>query len=833
MSGARLVAIALAACVAAGLLVWSRSGGAPPLPALPDASTAAAPAAPAAAETAAAREAAVPARSTEATRVVQVRGRCLAAEDGSPVTAVVRIGADDGAPVEDPGSLAHRALASVAADAHGHFACLVPIEATIDLRVHAEAPGRAPAGARQPDVAPGGTWDLGDIRLVRTAAVRGEVVDATGAPVADVEVGFVMLGHEPPALQFRESHTAVTDALGAFAFAAPLAAGEWYVRAERTGALRTPRKVMVPRGGELVVRIEVERPDPALALRGKVVDRDGAPLAGVALSAYGEGARGSAVSGVDGTFVVPKGPPHFDRGQSGIELLASADGYEQASASKGQIAAWGCRDVVVVMRPTHDVVVRALDARGRAVWPFLLAVGRVAASGEAWQARSPARQRVGGDHVVLPHLPSGNYTLLLVPEDPSLATGPPVPFVVDEHASREVVVRVQDRCDVSLEVVDGTGAPVPDCTVELVASLLSRPADSTAVAPDLATIRRPTVPGPRQVAVAKANTDAAGRATLPAAPGSWLLRARCTTHRPEAQHIVVSQGGAQHRLVLVGAAFVRGRLVPGDVLPALGLGATRPERRLAVEAFAGKDRVARTEVAADGGFTLGPLPPAVVTLQLATWLAANDVSNGTMPHALGSIDGSAPGAVERTFDVAACAPATATGIVLWDGQPLRHGQFFLQRLEPEPRRSVRVPTDGEGRFRTLVPPGTLGAQLAIPSDPGPGHVSLPLDERWSVATGQAVDLRIHASPLERVLRLLAPDGAPLRRARVQLAAEGYQRPGSLTTDGDGRLVVPLAPYGAFVVTTKDAAGHELVARCAGPASAGGPVFEVQLAPAGR
>lgn len=758
---------------------------------------------------------------------VVVRGRCLAAEDDRALVAAVRIGADDGESVEALGALANAALAAARTDDDGRFVCLVPVSAVADLRVRAEAVERAPAGARERNLAPGSTWDLGDIRLVRAAAVRGFVVDATGAAVADAEVGLIMLAHEPPALQFCESHTTVSDARGAFAFAEPVAAGEWYVRVERTGALRTPRKLQLT-GEPVDVRIEVERPDPAQALHGIVVDEAGAPLAGVELSAYGEGARGRAVSRADGTFELAKGPPHFDRGEVGIELLATHVGHEQTSPRQNAVATWGRRDVKVVLRALADVVVRAVDARGVPVWPFALTIGKLGTGGETWSVRGPTSQRAGDGGVVLPRLPSGDYSLLLVPPEPALAVTGPVRLHVDAHSERELVVRVADRATLTVDVVDARGAPVPACTVELLQSLTADPPDAAQPAPDLAALRVPSAPGPRQVALAQGSTDAGGRAMLVSAPGPFLLRARCTTHQTAAQAVVVAPGGNEYRVVLTDAAVVFGRLQPLPLLPALGLGQARPERRLAVTASLGKQQVARAEVAADGTFTLGPLPAAVVALQLVTWLPANAVSNAVMPHALGEIDGARWGRSERTFDVAPFAPATATGIVSWDGQPLRHGQFFLRRLSPEPLRLVRVPTDGEGRFHTLVPPGTLSPTLAIPSDPGPGHVSLPLDDQHVVTAGGALELRVAAAPRSLRLRVLQPDAAPLASTRLLITSPGYQRPGGIATDAAGCVDVALAPYGTFTITAK-VGGVDCTGRVAGAAGAGGEVVDVLLA----
>jgi hypothetical protein len=835
MSAHRLVAFIAVLAAAIGFVLWTWPWTPTPAPTVPlptagDANGADP------TQTATPTRQAVPTsaeRAPDVVATVVVRGRCVAAEDGTPVAATVRVGNDDGAAVDQPGALATHALANATTDAGGNFVCAVPIAEPADLRVHATADGRAAASTRNLATSPGTTWDLGDIHLVRTARVRGEVVDTNGAPVPDVEVGLIMLGHEPPALQFLESHTAVTDTRGTFAFPSPIAVGEWYVRVERTGALRNPRKLQVEGAVDQNVRIEVERPDPALALRGRVVDPAGAPLAGVELSAYGEGARGSGVSGPDGTFVVPKGPPHFDRGQNGIDLQANAPGFELVSPGKGEIATWGRSDVVVVLRPLGDFVVRAVDARGALVWPFTVLVGKWSTSGATWHAQATSQQRPGTDHVVLPRLASGAYSLVLVPRDPLLATTAPVPFTVGEAAARELVVRVTERIAVPVEVVDESGAAIPGCTVELVSSLTATPADAKAAAPNLAAARVASAPGPRQIALASAVTDARGHATLAAGAGPWLLRARCATHRPVALPITATHTGIPQRVVLARAAAVHGRLVPVEVLSALGAQQTKAERRLAVVAVAGQEQVARAEVAADGTFVLGPLPPSAVVLQLSTWLAANPVANLTMPHTLGEVDGANTGRIDREYDVAPFAPATATGLVLWDGQPLRHGQFFLRRLRPEPARHVRVPTDGDGRFRTLVVPGEIGPQLAIPSDPGPGHVVVPLPERHAVGAGQSIELRIEARSRRLRLRLLQPDGSVLANARAQPVADGYQRPGTLATDAQGRTELAPAPYGPFRLTTKGSDGRELVADVDIATDAAADVVDVRFTPAAR
>lgn len=758
-----------------------------------------------------------------------VRGRCLADEDAAPLRALVQVAADDDS--ERASAAPAQPLVSVVAGDDGRFVAVVPLAATGDLRLFVQSPDRAAVGGRRRDAGPGGEWDVGDLHLVRTARVRGEVLDTGGAMVAGAEVMLVKIGQDAPEVTFRDSHVAISDARGAFVFADAVAAGEWYVRVDRTGGLRTPRKTQVPAGGEHVVPIEVERPDPALAIRGTVVDRLGAPLAGIRLSAYGEGARGSAVSEADGSFVLPKGPPHFDRGQAGVEVQARGDGLEQSSPTPEQRTAWGQHDVRVVMRPLTELVLRAVDARGQAVWPFTVLAGRLTANGEAWVPTSGARLRAAGDHLVLPGLESGAHSLLLPADDLASARTGPVHFVIGETSPRELVVHVPDPVAVRLELVDVAGAPVPRCTAQLVASLHQGAADAAAPAVELAALRRGTGRPVRQFVLATAISDADGLAVLLAPPGDWLLRTSATTHLPLVRTVAIRAASPPQRLVLEAAAVVHGRLVPVEVLPALGLHETKPERRLAVVARVGKNDVARAEVAADGTFELGPLPAGFASLRLASWLTANDVHGGLVTHALGDLDGAGAAVVQREYDVRAFAPATVTGQLVFDGMPVRNGQFFFRRVQPEPVMAVRVATDGDGAFRSLVPPGEFGVQLAIPSDPGPGHVILLRPERWSLTAGQSLSLRLEATPRRLRLRLLLAGGAPLANTRAMLQADGYERPGSLQTDAQGRLEVALAPYGAFRVQAKDGRGVDLVsAPCTFEPAAEVGVVDVLLTP---
>jgi hypothetical protein len=499
--------------------------------------------------------------------------------------------------------------------------------------------------------------------------------------------------------------------------------------------------------------------------------------------------------------------------------------------------AWGQREVVVVMQPLSAVTVRAVDARGERVTEFELLFGQLTGANKSWLDYSAAKvKRVDGG-VLLEDLRRGEHVLLLVPRDDALAVAGPERFVVGDSPPGEWTVRVQGRVALRVEAVDAAGAPVPGCDVDLLAGFGDAPADAALPWKRLRGVRSSALRGSRQVSIASGATDARGVASFSAPPGRFLLQASSRTHQPFAREVVVSASEPHVRIVLEAATVLRGRLVPHEALPGLGLAQSRPERRLAVVAritAAGAPRtrgreITRAEVGPDGTFTLGPLPPGVATLRLEGWIVCNEVHTGAVSHALGEIDAVGGRVIEREFEVAAFLPAEATGIVLLDGVPVADGQFFLRRLKPEPLVSVRVATGKDGRFRTLVAPGVIAPQLAIPSQPGPGHVILPLPDRWTFSAGEARELRIEGRTRRLRLLVRGNDGEPLRKRRVRIEAGDFQRPGSLATDAEGVVEIDVAPPAGFTVHVSNDPGPELSSQpLQVPAGEGAASLEVKL-----
>lgn len=651
------------------------------------------------------------------------------------------------------------------------------------------------------------------------ARVYGTVTDSGGEGVARAVVLLVRQGQSAsPASQ----HRATTDARGAFAVAEPVAPGEWFLMVYGTGGLRAPRKTVVPEAGEHELRIEVERPDPAQAITGRVVDSAGVPLGDIEVRAEGEGSLSRALSREDGMFTLQRGPPSMDRGGRGVLVTAIAPAREQVMPVP--VVAWGQRDVAVVLRPLASVVVRAFDARGAVVGDFDVLCGRIRPASDvlAHDGPGPVVQAADGS-VLQTGLPTGEHVLIVRPRDSSLAPGGPLEFAVAGEATpRELRVTVPDRTAVVVHVVDEKGRGIANCQVALLLPVARAPVEPALPAPELAGLAVPGLPYLRQVALTATTTDADGMARVAIGSGTCWLSVRSTTHLPSLTEVIVAPGGANLRVVVTAATVLHGRLVPPVALQELaadGRAAGKPlvvvARRLVEEsgrsrAAIARGELARAEVAEDGSFTLGPLPADGVRLQLEAWLRCRDGDETRTEAWLGELDTVAGGDLEREFSVAAAVPASASGVVLLDGQIVANGQFFLCREPPEPSLNIHVPTDAEGHFATRLPPGLYRPRLAIPMQPGPGHAILPLREVTAITAGEKVVLRVDGRARRLRLRVLDANGAPIADRRIRTEdRDGYQHLGALRTDGNGVVDLSPAPNTPFFLLAPHEDGSEL------------------------
>lgn len=237
-----------------------------------------------------------------------------------------------------------------------------------------------------------GERDLGELRVARTGALIGRVVDAEGRPVEDVQVDI----GETRTSTFSRAVDTGSD--GTYVVAhAPV--GTYGVNATSKLYLAHFETGLTVEAGR-----DTEVPDIVLALaptiEGTVVDENGRPVAGAKLYGWpvnsGRGAGGN--SGPDGRFVIPL--PQVEP----YTLSAQLDGYLTwgSEHDKSVTYAPGRHDIEVVMRSLPRTRFLVVDAEtGAPIERFGLEINEDVGSkspGMTFRTgRSPTQeQHVGG-----------------------------------------------------------------------------------------------------------------------------------------------------------------------------------------------------------------------------------------------------------------------------------------------------------------------------------------------------------------------------------------------------------------------------------------------------
>jgi hypothetical protein len=491
-------------------------------------------------------------------------GRCVAAEDGSPLAGVqVRLAA----------GLAHDRLAAARGQssweppppletgADGRFEFATPFLPAHQLFLQAGRGDRVMRTARwAPAQSDGFVFDLGDVPLPRGQRLHGRVTDADGAPVP----AFVSLRNLPlpldPDSGAGSTLSARAAADGSFEFASAVPPGVWPLAAEGEGwMLEHPEAVEIH---------EREEPPPLAitmralaAIEGRVLDESGAPVARAYVSVreprgnYGE----TDWTDADGRFVIHQ----RNRDGSPVSLRVEAKGFLPREFQAP--LDWGAREVVLQVSRGRAVTLQVVERDGGAP---VLAYGVRSASG-------PAGTRLGGLRLEGEHpdgivevgaLPEGVNQLRVVPSDPALL--PSAILEVDASAPAAGTIRVEvDRLQAFAVLVryrDGSPAAGSQLRLfdrELVHELgWEDPRNSN---------REITTKEPLALLLSQATAGPAGRAQLfaPASAAEVFLDAR-GPHLPTAQALVRPLTQAQPIEVLVSrGATLQGLLqLPPDLL---------------------------------------------------------------------------------------------------------------------------------------------------------------------------------------------------------------------------------------------------------------------------
>jgi len=283
----------------------------------------------------------------------ELAGRVLNWGDGSPVAgAEVTIAGATGA-------------ASFVTDAQGRFVAR-PSEAGKHRIVSAFAAGFLP-WAPDPDRSPLELWSRPGLRidgvvlyLVPALTYHGTVVDPDGAPVPDAAVTMLDAAWgERAAAPIDDTFTAGAD--GRFEFHAP---DDALFEARAPGFAPGRARLDGPAQVSHELRIVLGARDGAaaapLAITGRVVDRQGAPIAGTRVTADPAdhlGVSGEAIADASGAFALAA----LDPGPHAVR--ADADGFATAAI----VAEAGAVEVVITLDDGARIIGRVLDPTGKPV----------------------------------------------------------------------------------------------------------------------------------------------------------------------------------------------------------------------------------------------------------------------------------------------------------------------------------------------------------------------------------------------------------------------------------------------------------------------------------
>jgi len=210
---------------------------------------------------------------------------------------------------------------------------------------------------------------------------------------------------------------------------------------------------------------------------------------------------------------------------------------------------------------------------------------------------------------------------------------------------------------------------------------------------------------------------------------------------------------------------------------------------------------------ADGTFELKDVPPGDWEGVIICSARADGQFMSTVTAKLASIRKLAAGEVRRIeLDGSALLPATLTGRVFLDGEPMasglvqllfrRPGLAVLGREAEQAESLVRI--DGQGAFEARVPPGAYAVAVpVVPGDPPRRAVS----EGWvQVGPGETAARDFHVMRRRVSVLILSAAGTPEAGRKFTLM-QGREMSYSLTTDEHGELVVDPAPPGPFELAT--------------------------------
>lgn len=703
---------------------------------------------------------------------VSFSGRCVD-ESGAPLPGV-RIEART---TRRNGGSALASKERVTGD-DGVFEVELPVVDGAISRLVLRSGGRCPLEGAFQDAQPGERHRFGDLVMTLAHALRGRVVDATGAPQAGVHVQLSKDAagqRNRPLLEVFVATTmrATTDDLGRFAFRDVLPTGSYRLRLGNR-RLRDPSDRNVVLEASVVERVLQLVVDVAPApCRGIVVGPDGSPIA----NAYVSLDQNRARTDTDGRFeVLPT--PTVDEADRRLEVSA-------AGFLSNQDHTWPYGDageVRIVLQAIPQLKLRVVDGRTGA--PVVRYAARLVFP-NSWDT---GHQVARGEHAngVSQFLaPSGRYFVVVAPVAQELQQSTFQPVVMPALRTAEVTVTLWPPLQRRLVVTDGR-LPVAGAFVQLL-----DPGDQ-AVRCDTETwpLEDCRVGGlPLARIVQAGRTAADGSIALRGPKGPLALRLWGGGLALQIVQPVSLEGEGDLKIAGQRGATWRGKLFPATVARELAaLGASRPNTKskrvgLRLTSDRGESLHRFLErpfpIAADGSFEISGIPAG-------TW---NAIVKGRSSYAAAKIQVAAGQVLEQDLDASALAAADVDLRILVDGVPAADCYVNVMGWHAKNVFGERFASqslgraDSDGRFAV----STFVGDLAL-------HIT------WPVAAGKTSQLCAYASVpragqqdlvLDLLLgtldvRVLQADGSPAVGARLR---ESNRRAGAVwTADAKGRLV---------------------------------------------
>lgn len=681
--------------------------------------------------------------------------------------------------------------------------------------------------------------DLGDVVLQHGVRVTLSVVDRRGKPVSGIRV----VASEPHSegrhdmLMVDTGFPWRSDGHGAIDLPYAMRPGHHHIGWYSVGlpADRTSGHLEVPANCDrfdavLVWPVEDERH----AIRGRVVDVDGKPVANVDLGAEGAGTRGNARTRADGAFHIPRIGPYDENaiGPVAFGLPNPMCGLEFVGQPECN---WGDHEVVIVVRAKAMLVVRAVDAAsGVVVSDVQLACAAYGDEGPpvvVYEPTSPVESRPDGS--VRRRAVPCVYDVQVFPRDPGYAPSAKVTW--DARSGEELVVPVARTQSVTVRVVTADGEPVAGVElwsmqpIEAVAGMSAATGWREVPVPrrpdvDLAPSRRWSLQGIDDAPLGTARTGADGRAQLRTpvdtdvvlaafgpghVPKAILGRAstseielrveRGTTVRfvlkPKEVVTRLISSAAQQRLTEAGSSDSVFGGVYLNILPA-----PDADPRLVMETVV-------VPLTADGVCEYRGLPSGKYDLGLAGSIESgrfDGIETLRMFPAVTLHDGAIN---EVELDVANFALGRVHGQVLLNGRPCAHAAGRLWSMDwPAHRIIVPLVTDANGRFDVEAPAFGEGYYLRGLCTSAGRIVSCA--ETVHVTPGSPISVVMTACSVTARARIVDATGAPATGLEVTTdITDPDTPPVSAVTDGDGWVTIALdsrAPFHLIVRNPKGA-----------------------------